>query len=122
MDGTTELKRHMCSTGRSDVRLVSLKVAGKTLGDDEFQLNEKKLTILSLPEGSFEVEIETDIKPQVLLLSLPLQVFSLLLEILDILDELLLKPVLDSQKSVSTLVCPLDRLSKSQRFSSLLSS
>ena len=54
------------AAGRSDIRLVSIKVAGKQLSDSEFTLTDKKLTVPRLPSGSFEVEIETDIKPQVL--------------------------------------------------------
>ena len=56
---------HANAAGRSDIRLVSVKVAGKQLSDSEFKLTDKKLTVSSLPSGSFEVEIETDIKPQV---------------------------------------------------------
>ena len=55
---------------------MSVKVAGKQLSDSEFKVTNKKLTIPSLPSGSFEVEIETDIKPQVLV-SFGLQLYCI---------------------------------------------
>ena len=53
----------MCCTGRKDIKLVSLKVAGKEHTD--YDVTEKQLTLSKLPKGEFEVEIDVDIKPQV---------------------------------------------------------
>ena len=50
-------------TGRKDIKLVSLKVAGKEHTD--YDVTEKQLTLSKLPQGEFEVEIDVDIKPQV---------------------------------------------------------
>jgi len=55
----------LLGAGRSDVELVSVKVGGKALGADDYERSDKKLVLKNLPEGSFELEIETDIKPQV---------------------------------------------------------
>ena len=49
-------------TGRKDIKLVSLKVAGKEHTD--YDVTEKQLTLSKLPQGEFEVEIDVDIKPQ----------------------------------------------------------
>ncbi len=47
--------------------MVSIKVAGAALGAEEYSLTEKgKLSLASPPATPFELEIETDIKPQVL--------------------------------------------------------
>ncbi|BDA49167.1 Aminopeptidase N [Coccomyxa sp. Obi] len=50
--------------GRKDIKLVTVKVAGKELQPSEYELTDKKLTLSTLPAGEFEVEIEVDIKPQ----------------------------------------------------------
>ncbi|KAK9846623.1 hypothetical protein WJX81_007796 [Elliptochloris bilobata] len=50
--------------GRKDVKLVAVKVAGEALAADSYELTDKKLTLSGLPKGAFEVEIETEIKPQ----------------------------------------------------------
>jgi hypothetical protein len=50
--------------GRKDIKLVGVKVAGKALAADQYDLTDKKLTLINLPAGAFEAEIETEIKPQ----------------------------------------------------------
>ncbi len=54
----------MFLAGRSDVQLASVKVGGKALSEADYERTDKKLVIKNLPEGSFELEIETVIKPQ----------------------------------------------------------
>ena len=44
---------------------MAVKVAGEARGTDSYELTEKKLTLSGLPKGAFELEIETEIKPQV---------------------------------------------------------
>lgn len=50
--------------GRKDIKLLTVKVAGKELQPSEYDLTEKLLTLSKLPKGEFEVEIKVDIKPQ----------------------------------------------------------
>jgi aminopeptidase N len=50
--------------GRKDVKLVSVKVDGNALSESDYKLAPDSLTILSPPSGSFQVEIETELKPQ----------------------------------------------------------
>lgn len=50
--------------GRKDIKLVGVKVAGKALAADQYDLTDKKLTLINLPAGAFEAEFETEIKPQ----------------------------------------------------------
>lgn len=59
------MMRRGVAAGRKDIKLVTVKVAGKELQSSEYELTDKKLTLSSLPAGEFEVEIEVDIKPQV---------------------------------------------------------
>lgn len=54
----------MCGAGRKDIKLVAVKVAGEARGTDSYELTGKKLTLSGLPKGAFELEIETEIKPQ----------------------------------------------------------
>lgn len=44
---------------------MSVKVAGESLAAERYEVTDKKLTLTGLPAGAFEVEIETEIKPQV---------------------------------------------------------
>lgn len=53
------------STGRKSIELVIIKVAGKEIRSSDYDLTEKKLTLLNLPRGEFDIEIEVNIKPQV---------------------------------------------------------
>lgn len=50
--------------GRSDVKLISVAVDGKALDSNAYTLTPKLLTLSGLPEGEFDVEIITEIKPQ----------------------------------------------------------
>lgn len=50
--------------GRKDIKLVSVKVAGKQLSSGQYQVTDKHLVIGNLPSGNFDVEIEVDIKPK----------------------------------------------------------
>jgi aminopeptidase N len=47
-----------------ELNLVSIKIAGKTLGDEEFSYADGKLTIFakSLPQSSGDFEVETTVK------------------------------------------------------------
>lgn len=45
--------------------LQSVKINGQELSKDAYERTEQELTILKPPSGSFELEIEVDIKPQV---------------------------------------------------------
>lgn len=50
--------------------LVSVKVNGKALADTDYKLTAKKLILGGLPNGGgFMLEIETCVKPQVLIWS-----------------------------------------------------
>lgn len=51
------------------MKLVSVKINGQDVGENNYQLTEKKLSLSNLPEGDFELEIETEIKPQVRFIS-----------------------------------------------------
>ena len=44
---------------------MAVKVAGEARTADSYELTEKKLTLSGLPKGAFELDIETEIKPQV---------------------------------------------------------
>ncbi|KAK9918305.1 hypothetical protein WJX75_003036 [Coccomyxa subellipsoidea] len=44
--------------GRKDIKLLTVKVAGKELQPSEYDLTEKLLTLSKLPKGEFEVEIK----------------------------------------------------------------
>ena len=50
--------------GRKDVTLKSIKLAGKQLSAEQYERTDKKLIVRNLPSGSFEAEVEVDIKPQ----------------------------------------------------------
>ncbi|GFR41652.1 hypothetical protein Agub_g2389 [Astrephomene gubernaculifera] len=50
--------------GRKDIVLVSVAVGGQQLGQDQYLLTEKALTIANLPEGEFELEVVTQLRPQ----------------------------------------------------------
>ena len=50
--------------GRKDIKLVSIKVAGKQLSSGQYQVTDKHLVIDSLPSGNFDLEIEVDVKPK----------------------------------------------------------
>ncbi|KAL3133720.1 hypothetical protein ABBQ32_008210 [Trebouxia sp. C0010 RCD-2024] len=50
--------------GRKDIKLVSVKVAGKQLSSGQYQVTDKHLVIEALPSGNFDVEIEVDVKPK----------------------------------------------------------
>ncbi|KAG2426656.1 hypothetical protein HXX76_012967 [Chlamydomonas incerta] len=50
--------------GRKDVKLVAVAVAGKKLEAGAYELTEKSLKLSGLPEGEFELEIVTELKPQ----------------------------------------------------------
>ena len=58
------MMRQGVDAGRKDIKLVTIKVAGKEVQSSEYELTDNKLTLTSLPAGEFEVEIEVDIKPQ----------------------------------------------------------
>ena len=51
-------------TGRKDIKLVSVKLAGKQLSSGQYQVTDKNLVIESLPEGKFDLEVEVDVKPK----------------------------------------------------------
>ena len=51
--------------GRKDIDLQSVKLAGKQLSKEQYQRTDKKLIIKDPPSGSFDAEIEVQIKPQV---------------------------------------------------------
>lgn len=46
------------------IQLLSLKINGQPLGKNEYQVSAESLTILSPPESAFELEIQTELKPQ----------------------------------------------------------
>ena len=50
--------------GRSDMVLTSVSINGKALNESDYERVPDKLTIKSLPEGEFDLEIVTTIKPQ----------------------------------------------------------
>ncbi|KAG2426781.1 hypothetical protein HXX76_012837 [Chlamydomonas incerta] len=50
--------------GRKDVKLVSVAVAGKKLEAGAYELSEKTLTLGGLPQGKFEIEVVTELRPQ----------------------------------------------------------
>ncbi|KZV31557.1 hypothetical protein F511_07408 [Dorcoceras hygrometricum] len=47
-----------------DVKLISLKVNGKELKEDDFHLDSRQLTVFSPPNGKFMMETVTEIYPQ----------------------------------------------------------
>ncbi|GFP99172.1 puromycin-sensitive aminopeptidase [Phtheirospermum japonicum] len=47
-----------------DLKLISLKVNGKHLKEDDFHLDSRQLTLASPPTGKFALEIVTEIYPQ----------------------------------------------------------
>lgn len=49
--------------GRSDVKLVAVKVNGQAVPESKYQLTSKSLTLKELPVGDFDLEITTEIKP-----------------------------------------------------------
>lgn len=55
---------HPPPAGRKDIKLVSVKVAGKQLSSGQYQVTDKHLVIESLPSGNFDLEIEVDVKPK----------------------------------------------------------
>mmetsp|Transcript_7416 Transcript_7416/g.21902 ORF Transcript_7416/g.21902 Transcript_7416/m.21902 type:complete len:899 (-) Transcript_7416:562-3258(-) len=50
--------------GRKDVKLLSVKVDGKALSESDYKLTPESLTISSPPSGTFQMEIETELRPQ----------------------------------------------------------
>ena len=50
--------------GRKDLKLVSVKVAGKQLSSGQYQVTDKHLVIEGLPSGNFDLEVEVDVKPK----------------------------------------------------------
>jgi aminopeptidase N len=54
----------MVLNGRADVKLVRILLAGVALDSSQYKLNANTLILSSLPLGSFEIEIETEIMPQ----------------------------------------------------------
>ena len=50
--------------GRSDVKLVYLKVGGKAWPQEDYTLTAKELTLRGLPAGDFQIEIGTEISPE----------------------------------------------------------
>jgi hypothetical protein len=59
-------KAELFLNGRKDVELVSVAVDGGTLGSDSYALTANGLTlpVEALPDGEFDLEIVTHIKPQ----------------------------------------------------------
>ena len=47
------------------MRLLLVKLAGKALSPEQYELSEKKLVLPEPPSGTFELEIETEINPKV---------------------------------------------------------
>ncbi|KAM6551825.1 hypothetical protein CsatB_001633 [Cannabis sativa] len=47
-----------------DLKLLSVKINGKELKEDEYQVDSRHLTLRSLPSGAFTLEIVTEIYPQ----------------------------------------------------------
>ena len=43
---------------------MSVKVGGRALAEGEYDLSEKLLVLRDLPTGAFELEIETEIRPE----------------------------------------------------------
>lgn len=50
--------------GRKDVKLLSVTIDGNRLSESDYDLTPDDLTIKSPPSGKFQVEIETELKPQ----------------------------------------------------------
>ncbi|KAK9785346.1 hypothetical protein WJX73_008039 [Symbiochloris irregularis] len=50
--------------GRKDLKLQSVKVDGKDVPQEQYEVSEKLLMIRGLPKGPFNLQIETQIKPQ----------------------------------------------------------
>lgn len=50
--------------GRKDIKLVSVKLAGKHLSSGQYQVTDKHLVIEAPPKGDFELEVEVDVKPK----------------------------------------------------------
>ncbi|GMH42507.1 hypothetical protein BSKO_10426 [Bryopsis sp. KO-2023] len=50
--------------GRSDLTLLGVKVNGEAWPEDKYVLSPKLLTLNDLPEGEFDLEIKTSLKPQ----------------------------------------------------------
>ncbi len=51
-------------TGRKDIKLVSVSLAGKQLSSGQYQVTDKHLVIETLPKGDFDLEVEVDVKPK----------------------------------------------------------
>lgn len=49
--------------GRADMLLDSVSINGKALNDSDYERVPDKLTIKSLPDGEFDLEVVTTIKP-----------------------------------------------------------
>nr|XP_011463902.1 PREDICTED: puromycin-sensitive aminopeptidase isoform X4 [Fragaria vesca subsp. vesca] len=47
-----------------DLKLLSVRINGKDLKEDDYHLDSRHLTIKSLPSGTFTLEIETEMYPQ----------------------------------------------------------
>ena len=61
MDTTASSATH---AGRKDIKLVSVKLAGKQLSSGQYQVTDKHLVIETPPKGDFELEVEVDVKPK----------------------------------------------------------
>ncbi|CAM6126927.1 unnamed protein product [Calypogeia fissa] len=48
----------------ADLKVLHVKVNAVELGDDKYELESRKLVLNSLPSGTFELEIATEIQPQ----------------------------------------------------------
>ena len=66
MTDVLDIVLHMptLGAGRKDIKLVSVKAAGKQLSSGQYQVTDKHLVIENLPSGKFDLEIEVDVKPK----------------------------------------------------------
>lgn len=61
---TDEQRPPLFLNGRSDVKLVALKVNGEVAPEDAYEVNSSGLTLKSPPAGEFDLEVHTECQPQ----------------------------------------------------------
>ena len=64
VDDTHAYQVFSAGTGRKDIKLVSVSLAGKELSSGQYQVTDKHLVIETLPKGDFDLEVEVDVKPK----------------------------------------------------------
>ena len=52
------------AAGRKDIKLISVKLAGKQLSSGQYEVTDKHLIIESPPSGNFVLEVEVAVKPK----------------------------------------------------------